>query len=130
MPRRRIASSGWKKADGDLVLHSRLVDGQAEIVWEVLLNWACEGLDKTVSLTTSQFRFRDPQLTISLCYHLLSKKLDVFFVLRVATRHSERVYVSQIRFEEPFIAAICHAGILILGDLSVDIQVILAKLVQ
>ena len=44
-PRRRVARRGGKETERDLVLSCRLVDGQAEVVREVLLDRRRKGLD-------------------------------------------------------------------------------------
>ena len=67
---------------------------------------------------------------ISTCYHLFGNKLDVFSILRAATRLTDGKYVAKIILKKPRVAAIRQSGILLLRNLLADIQVIFSELVQ
>lgn len=87
---------------------------------EVFFHRSCEGLDTLLVRSKA-----DPNSAIdtyiSACYHLLGNKLDVFSILRAATRLTDGKYVSKIILKKPRVAAIRQSGILLLRNLLADI---------
>lgn len=102
--RREGRRDGGQRADGELVLARRLVDGQADVVGEVLAHGVGKGL--------------------AALQHLLGDVLDAALVAIVAPRLADRVDVLQVGLEELDVASIGQAGVFAVGYLLARVPVL------